>query len=416
MRRRAVRIAAALAALLVVGVFATVWSVTNDLITRFSTGSQRTPDDDGWGGKVSPDGPTPGVISFGSARPSEDPPGVRLTRMLPWVRNTHLEAGDVILSIDGTLYTDAGEMVSGLLRDHLAGDQVSVRIWKQKTGVEEEQLLTLDPFVRHPGDMELEYEDVTIESESGFTLRGWFIPAPEGSDGRCGVIVQGSQGSRFQGLRSAKHWNRRGYGLLLMDLSGSGASGGDFVTYSVNERHDVVAMTRWLRERGAPGRKIGVYGSSAGTASAIYAASMDEGIAAVAVLAAFSDMWASMGERLEDMGLPSSLAWPLAWAVERRGGFDVRDIRPIDAIADVRVPVLFIHGDADKLVLPYHSERMHEARLAAGLPSERWLLRGVGHDLPRTRPVSEYWDRVLDFLDAAIGEPPSGESAEAAPS
>ncbi len=406
MGRRIKQITAVLAATLIVGACVFVWITTDNLAVGFLTGSKRTPGHDRWGGKVPSDGPTPGAINLWSGQPSEAPPGLRLRRVFgTGLRDTGIEPGDVVLSVDGKDATNAQEIEQGLLRDHLAGEQVSVRFWKQKGGVEEERLVTLPPYLRHPGDLDLEYEDVTLESESGFAIRGWFIPPPEGSDGRSGVFAHGASDSRYHGLEGAKHWHRRGYGLLLMDMHGVGASGGDSITYSVNERHDVVAMIRWLRERGIPSGRIAVYGVSAGGPSAIYGASMDGDIGALALTACSSDMWANTGEALEHMGLSSSLAWPMLWAVERHGGFDMRDIRPIDAIADVGAPVFFIHGGADTLILPYHSERMHAARLAAGLPSERWVLPGVGHQPSRIVRPEEFWDRVLDFYDAAIGPP-----------
>lgn len=190
--------------------------------------------------------------------------------------------------------------------------------------------------------------------------------------------------------------------MLVMDLSGRGSSDGDYITYTVNERHDVVSMTRWLRERGVPADKLAVFGTSNGGASAIYAAAMDPEIAALALDAPYSDLWAIARETLEDRGLPTVLAWPLRWAVERRAGFDVKDVRPIDVIRDISVPVLFIHGDADTEVRPYHSETLHDARRTAGLASERWVLPGGEHGFDNYPPQDEFWGRVLDFFDSAI--------------
>jgi dipeptidyl aminopeptidase/acylaminoacyl peptidase len=190
--------------------------------------------------------------------------------------------------------------------------------------------------------------------------------------------------------------------MLTMDLSGRGSSEGEQITYTVNERHDVAAMTGWLRSRGVHAEKLVVFGTSNGGASAIYAATMDSAIAALALDAPYSDLWAMARETLEDRGLPTVLAWPLRWSVERRAGFDVRDVRPIDVIDDIGVPVLFVHGDADTEVRPYHSERMHGARRSAGLVSERWVLPGGEHGFDNYPPQDEFWGRILDFFDSAI--------------
>ena len=402
MRRRAGRIAFALVSMVLIGLAATAWWTADGMAARYLADTRRTAGRDGWRTDLPADGPTPGTIFLGRARPSEEPPGLRLVRVSDEVRHTGLVPGDVILSVDGHVYGNTREIARGLMRERLAGERVAVRVWKQEGRREEELELTLDPFLRHPGDLGLDYEEVTIPSGSGFTLRGWYMPPPADSDGRSGVFVHGARSSRFQGLRMAKHWHDRGYGMLTMDLSGRGSSDGHHITYTVNERHDVTAMTRWLRERGVPADKLAVFGTSNGGASAIYAAVMDPEIAALALDAPYSDLWAISRETLENRGLPTILAWPLCWAVERRAGFDVRDVRPIDAIRDIHVPVLFIHGDADTEVRPHHSESMHDARRSAGLASERWVLPGGEHGFDNYPPQDEFWGRVLGFFDSAI--------------
>ncbi len=61
-----------------------------------------------------------------------------------------------------------------------------------------------------------------------------------------------------------------------------------------------------------------------------------------------------------------------------------------DALADVAVPTLVVHGDADPLV-PAAAGRA----TAAAVPDAELLeIEGMGHDLPRA-----CWERILDRLD-----------------
>ncbi len=61
-----------------------------------------------------------------------------------------------------------------------------------------------------------------------------------------------------------------------------------------------------------------------------------------------------------------------------------------DALADVAVPTLVVHGDADPLV-PITAGRA----TAAAIPGAELLeIEGMGHDLPRAS-----WERILDRLD-----------------
>ena len=59
------------------------------------------------------------------------------------------------------------------------------------------------------------------------------------------------------------------------------------------------------------------------------------------------------------------------------------------ALHDVRVPVLVLHGDADRLIDPSGGRRTAEA-----IPGARFvLLEGMGHDYP-----PEYWDRWTQLV------------------
>lgn len=81
----------------------------------------------------------------------------------------------------------------------------------------------------------------------------------------------------------------------------------------------------------------------------------------------------------------------------------MEDVRPGDVITSVKAPVLLIHGDADTQVPAYHSAQMQEARLAAGLPSERWLIPGGEHGFDNYPPLEEFWGRIVDFCDLHLG-------------
>ncbi|HEX9723058.1 MAG TPA: CocE/NonD family hydrolase [Vicinamibacteria bacterium] len=372
----------------------------------YLTGQRRVPGRDFSGAPIRMDGPVPGFAFLGQMAPSEQPPGVRVVRPREAGREIGLRPGDAITEVDGKTFHGGDELHRYLLSDHTAGDRVTLTVEREGEAARA-LLLVLDPFLRSPADLGLPYMDVEIRSTSGFTLRGWFIPPPEGSDGRSGVFVHGAKSSRFQGLAAATHWYRRGYGFLMMDLSGRGASDGDYVTYTVNERLDVASMTKWLRERPTvKADAVVVFGTSNGAASSIFAAAEDPAIAALALDAPFSDLWAASGEMLESRGASPLLRYPLSLFVRARAGLDLAVVRPIDVITQIRAPVLFIHGDADDEVPPYHSERMAEARKQAGLPTERWLLPGGQHGFDNYPPEGIFWNRVLDFIDAALGGAP----------
>ncbi|HEY7699898.1 MAG TPA: CocE/NonD family hydrolase, partial [Vicinamibacteria bacterium] len=330
MRGRAIRWASGLLLVVFVALAGLSAYSLDRIALSYLTGPRRVPGRDFSGAPIRMDGPVPGFAFLGQLRPSEKPPGVLVVRPREAGREIGLRPGDAITEVDGQTFHDGDALQRYLLSDHTAGDRVKLTVEREGEPARE-LLLVLEPFLRSPADLGLPYMDVEIRSTSGYTLRGWFIPPPAGSDGRSGVFVHGAKSSRLQGLSPATHWYRRGYGLLMMDLSGRGASDGDYVTYTVNERLDVASMTKWLRERPTVrADAVVVFGTSNGASSSIFAAAEDPAIAALALDAPFSDLWAAAGEMLASRGASPWLRYPLSLFVRARAGLDLTAVRPID--------------------------------------------------------------------------------------
>ncbi len=352
----------------------------------------------------------PGFAFLAMSRPSDNPPGFQVIRPRPDGWEAGVRPGDIVTSVNGKTYQDSRELLEDLIYGHEAEEILPLVV--QRDGETVNLDLKLKPFIRSPADLGLPFEEVEIDSASGFKIRGWFILPPEWSDGRAAVFVHGARADRYQGLKGVLHWQRRGYGLLTMDLSGHGVSEGSHVTYTVNERLDVTSMMEWARRNPStnPDRVV-LFGTSNGGAAAIFSASEDPLLPALALDAPFSDLWSTAAET----GVPSALLYLLAPAVRIRAGIDFNEVRPIRVIDQIQAPVLFVHGDADRKVLPYHSESMAQVRREAGLPTQTWSIPGGRHGFDDYPPPTVFWDRVLDFYDEAIGAPPVPEEEPLTP-
>ncbi|RYF23456.1 MAG: alpha/beta hydrolase [Oxalobacteraceae bacterium] len=76
---------------------------------------------------------------------------------------------------------------------------------------------------------------------------------------------------------------------------------------------------------------------------------------------------------------------------------------PIHYVTNKAPPFLLMHGDHDALVSPRQSERLHEALIASGVDSTRYVLPGAEHG-------GVYWVQpqvlkvIIDFLDAHLNK------------
>ena len=108
------------------------------------------------------------------------------------------------------------------------------------------------------------------------------------------------------------------------------------------------------------------------------------------------------------MGFPPRLVFPFI----RLGGllfgrFDVAAASPIEAAAKINVPTVLIHGEADKFVPCYMSERIY-----AALPTENKLLvtfPGAAHGVSFLSDNERYHKTVDPFVEAAINSYKNGD-------
>lgn len=58
---------------------------------------------------------------------------------------------------------------------------------------------------------------------------------------------------------------------------------------------------------------------------------------------------------------------------------EARAADPVTYVNAATPPFLLLHGTGDVLIAPSQTQRVHEALLAAGVESTRYLLQGAGH-------------------------------------
>ena len=118
-----------------------------------------------------------------------------------------------------------------------------------------------------PASKGLHYESVTVTTDDGLRLAGWYLP----STNRAAVVLQHGAGStRSDVLDEAAVLARHGFGVLMIDARGHGDSAGRAMDFGWHGDADIAAATGYLADRGdVDPRRIGVVGMSMGGEEAV---------------------------------------------------------------------------------------------------------------------------------------------------
>lgn len=177
-----------------------------------------------------------------------------------------------------------------------------------------------------------------------------------------------------------------------------------------------------LVQRGiADPARVCIVGASYGGYAAMWAAIQSPQHFRCAVsMAGVSDLAEQLAGSWRDDSTRQSRAF-----MHQRVGDPERDREALDAVSPRRhaaraaVPLLIVHGDLDRRVLPSQSKAMVDALRQAGRPVEWLSVDGAGHTLDLSSPRAEPTPTVMRFLARHLGEdaepaPPAGAASGAA--
>ena len=239
------------------------------------------------------------------------------------------------------------------------------------------------------------YEDVAFTTADGLRLEGWYVPSQNGA---AVIVFPGRKGPQKPARMLARH----GYGVLLFDRRGEGASEGDPNALGWAGTRDLEAAVSYLRERDdVDDGRIGGLGLSVGGEMLLqFAAETDDLKAVVSEGAGIR----SVREAVELTGSERLAAVPVFALVTGATAVFASDLPPpslTDLSAGISAPVIFIYATpgqgGESLSKTYYE--------AAPQPKEIWAAEG-GHTGALSAEPAEYERRVVGFFDETLLEGP----------
>lgn len=244
-------------------------------------------------------------------------------------------------------------------------------------------------------------QNVHFTASDGVAIAGSYWPGRR-PDGPAVLLLHGVDSSRASFARHAAWLNGLGYAVLAIDFRGHGESGQVARSFGLNESRDAEAALAFLRH-GAPGRRVGLIGTSLGGAAALLGERGPLPVQAMVLQAVYPDLRHAifnrisqrLGPVLATLGEPllSFQAWP-------RYGVSPGRLSPLEAIRNYSGPVIIIGGLADLSTPREETRALYDA--APG-PKSIWLVPNVGHAAMGAIFDDEYRSRVLYLFQTNLG-------------
>ncbi|MEO6279531.1 alpha/beta fold hydrolase [Roseateles sp.] len=248
----------------------------------------------------------------------------------------------------------------------------------------------------------LHAEAVSLPYGEGQHLAGWFLPGRAGEG--AVLMLHGVRGNRLQMLERARWLQREGMASLIVDLPSHGESSGERISFGRHEARGVEAALAWLRAR-LPGEKVGAIGVSLGGASLLFAQRQPE-LDALVLESVYPSIVDAVQDRLA-MRLGAAGVWvaPLLLVqLPLRLGLSTDDLRPVEAIASVRAPLLVASGTEDLHTRWPETERLFAA---ANEPKTLWPVSGAAHVDLHAFDAAAYEEKLGPWLKAHLRKSPS---------
>ncbi len=236
--------------------------------------------------------------------------------------------------------------------------------------------------------------DFTVEGSGGYILHAQELANPSPTD-RYVIISHGYTDNRMGALKYVPLYLDLGYNCIVYDLRGHGLNEATFTTYGLLEGQDLARLVEDTRARHPELSQLGLHGESLGAASTISCLQYGPAVDFVVSDCAFEDIMGVLREGYKNAGAPVFLVDWANLGAQMRYHYALTDMRPIDALANNQIPILYLHGAEDAFIVPQNAQDLYDATTS---PRDLHFIEQAAHaESVLVDPVA-YKTYVQDFL------------------
>ena len=248
-------------------------------------------------------------------------------------------------------------------------------------------------------------KDTFIITDDHIRLHAFYASSPD-STSRTAVIVHGYTDNAIRMMMIGYMYNHDlRYNILLPDLRYAGWSEGSHIQMGWNDRTDVLRWMDIANNIFGGNTQMVIHGISMGAATTMMVSGekQKEYVKCFVEDCGYTSVKEQFAKELkEQFGLPSFPILNIAsYLCQLKYGWNFDIASAENQVRKCKLPMLFIHGDADDYVPTWMVHKVYTAKPA---PKELWVVPNATHAMSYRDNKTEYTNRVKDFTTKYISE------------
>ncbi len=244
-------------------------------------------------------------------------------------------------------------------------------------------------------------KELYLPSPNGYIIRGTFFQPLITTN--TVIVCHGVTENKINSMKFIRMYERLGYNTVVYDHRRHGETGGKTTSYGYYEKIDLQTVIQEIREIIGNDAILGIHGESMGAATTLlYAGTINDDADFYISDCAFSDFKVLLRKIVkETISINLELAVQISnLAVRLRDGYTFNHVNPIQAVANIYKPVLFIHSIPDAFIPVSMAEELYNAKING--VREIALFEKGAHAQSFNESPELYEETIKDFLDKYI--------------
>jgi pimeloyl-ACP methyl ester carboxylesterase len=243
-----------------------------------------------------------------------------------------------------------------------------------------------------PSDYGMTYEDISIPTADGLTLKGWYFKATEANSFKIMIISNGGDGNMADNLEIVSNFITLGYNVVTYDYRGYGKSSDftinkNFFIYAQFEK-DIEAALEYVKKYQSKMRSVNLYGIGIGAGLSVAVGANHQGINRIIADSPYSN-FDEMKSIIKEVN-GTDAQFPLA--------YNKNLLEPTYALDEKGATlggILFIAGDNENIFTAKIAKKLSNIR---GSISSTYIVKGATAATTFTSNKAKYFDEIKSFL------------------